>query len=173
MTVGTTATNTVSEALRLVQCAEKDFTLFIEVIEEAAEWMASKGIDQWKPGWHRDNQQYLLPFLNNENIYLAHSGDELAGAFILSYDGGKLWKGRPGNANYLSKLVIRRKFSGHGASLLKQAEDKARDDGALMLRLDCLASNERLCRYYMEKSYEPVATFAHKQLRLLMKEKHL
>ena len=69
-----------------------------------------------------------------------------------------IWADRPeSSALYLSKLVVARDHAGAGLGerILADVERIARERGADWLRLDCVASNELLARYYQRQGYYP------------------
>ena len=58
-----------------------------------------------------------------------------------------VWSDVGGNA-YLHRMAVRRQEPGLGAVILAWAQDLARQHGRDALRLDCVASNDRLRAYY-------------------------
>lgn len=87
---------------------------------------------------------------------MARVGRDLAGTLTLQPSDQNSWPDDPpGEALYLHRLVIKRSFArvGLGLALLRAAESVAVERGVQFLRLDCVASNERLRRYYHEAGY--------------------
>ena len=74
---------------------------------------------------------------------------------VLCADADPVWKGVPGPASYLHKLAVDRAFAGrgHGLELLRACEETSRDWQLAKIRLDCVASNARMCRYYEDAGY--------------------
>ena len=69
-----------------------------------------------------------------------------------------IWADMPvDDALYVSKLAVARDAVGRniGAQILDGLEEIARERGAAWIRLDCVASNESLARYYQQRGYYP------------------
>lgn len=59
-----------------------------------------------------------------------------------------LWSDVDGTAGYVHRMAVYRRAAGLGAVMLRWAADAVREHGSDALRLDCVASNARLRRYY-------------------------
>ncbi|KAF9922901.1 hypothetical protein FBU30_006976 [Linnemannia zychae] len=150
---------------------------FIDILESVAERLHANNIRQWPPGMFRNptaradmltgiaNKQYFTidycPSSGNPNIDTPDSTEyEMAGLFLINYDDpfdellwkdylaeqGQDWK----NGLYLHRLVLMTPFKGIGltSKIVEFAEQKVRESGRQFLRLDCMADNERLRRFY-------------------------
>lgn len=84
---------------------------------------------------------------------------EIAGLFLLNDEDpfdALLWKGFAEDwldALYLHRLLVKERFQGCGLTgkVMAFAEDRVRQAGRHFLRLDCLAGNLPLRRFYKEK----------------------
>ncbi|GJJ71642.1 hypothetical protein EMPS_03992 [Entomortierella parvispora] len=89
----------------------------------------------------------------------AGQGAEIAGLFLLNDEDpfdALLWKGFAEDwldALYLHRLLVKEPFQGCGLTgkVMAFAEDRVRQMGRHFLRLDCLAGNLPLRRFYKEK----------------------
>jgi len=61
-------------------------------------------------------------------------------------------------ARYLHKLAVGRGYPSLGRLLVQLAESIARNEGATFLRLDCVALNLRLRRYYQDLAFSTAPT---------------
>ncbi|KAF9123686.1 hypothetical protein BG015_005269, partial [Linnemannia schmuckeri] len=147
---------------------------FIDILEEAAEWLHSNNIKQWPPGMFRTpaSRASMLTGIANKHYYTIdyhHPSEagtykrEIAGLFVTNYDDpfdeilwkeyltnqGKDWK----DALYLHRLVLRAPYKGVGLTpkIIEFVEGKVQESGRHFLRLDCLAENERLRKFYGTK----------------------
>lgn len=59
-----------------------------------------------------------------------------------------VWSDVDGNAAYVHRMAVSRRERGLGAVILAWVKEFARQQGCDTLRLDCVASNERLRGYY-------------------------
>lgn len=84
-----------------------------------------------------------------------------------------VWTDPGRDAWYVSKLAIRRDEAGRGLGLrlLGDAEARARARGAGAVRLDCMADNPALVRYYLRAGYAARGEAEVKGFRLLRYEK--
>ncbi|KAF9994399.1 hypothetical protein BGZ79_000842 [Entomortierella chlamydospora] len=88
-----------------------------------------------------------------------HDVVQIAGLFVINYDNSFdeiLWKGFAEDwkdALYLHRLVIRKLYQGLGVTpkIVEFVENKVKEAGRHYLRLDCLAGNASLRRFYREK----------------------
>jgi GNAT superfamily N-acetyltransferase len=86
--------------------------------------------------------------------WLALSDAALIGTITVDYD-DPAWSDLPGNAAYVHRLSVPMHGTGLGGNLLAWAAGEAAAIGRDRLRLDCLASNSRLCRYYADLGFRP------------------
>ncbi|MGW7547556.1 tyrosine-protein phosphatase [Streptomyces sp. NPDC054770] len=133
-----------------------DARTLVRLRDSAALWQLARGIDQWKPG-EKDETHFRTRMREGE-VWLAHSGPHLAGAYELWWDDPAAWGPRPADAGYLHRLMTTPHTAppGTGRHLLTQAESRITAAGRPFARLDCLASNPRLRAYYESAGYEAV-----------------
>jgi len=142
--------------LRLAAVDEVD--AFVDLLEDAARWMHDRGIDQWRPGAMRAQRSAFDAAQARGEIVVAEQSGRMAGGAILRKEPDPIWADMPvEGALYLSKLVVARDAVGGqlGARMLADVEKIARERGAMWVRLDCVASNEPLARYYQTLGYYP------------------
>ncbi len=160
--------------LRTATTAEVDG--FVELLEDAAEWMREKGIDQWRPGSLREQRAaFVAAQARGEVLVLEQSGRIIGGALLRS-EPDPIWADMPAaGALYVSKLVVARDAvgGGVGARILGDLETIAKERGATWLRLDCVASNDSLARYYQQRGYYPRGRVRSGGLYLLRHDKRL
>jgi GNAT superfamily N-acetyltransferase len=128
----------------------------VSILEEAAAWLRSRGIDQWPAVFRRE---VVADQVSRREVYLGWAGAEAAGTFSLQAADPVMWGERAPDALYLHGLAVRRHHAGLGRELLAWAERAAGAAGKRYLRLDCMAANPRLRAYYER------AGFAHRGTR--------
>jgi GNAT superfamily N-acetyltransferase len=132
--------------------------------QEAADWLAGKGLDQWQPGQPRiGSVARTLEAIERGECYLTYDGDELVGTITIDdRPDAEFWTEaeRAEPAVYLHRMVIARRYAGRdlGVVLLDLAENVASRAGASWLRLDAWKTNTALHRYYMDQGFEHVRT---------------
>jgi len=130
--------------IRLATDADLDDVL--EVLNEAARWLASRGINQWRAdGFPRD---LVAGDIACSEAYVARLDSRAVGTFTLQWSDDAFWPGAAGEAGYVHRIAVRRDARGLGPDLLKAAERATVAAGRKLLRLDCYAGNDVLCRYY-------------------------
>lgn len=132
-----------------------DLDTVLAILEEAARWLAGKGIDQWRPGSFP--RQSIADAIARGEVILARLGEEAVGTLTLQWSDELFWGAGPPDAGYLHKLAIRRAFAGQelGRSLLGWTERTVAAAGKQYLRLDCTGENEALCAYYERAGFAP------------------
>ncbi len=129
---------------------------YIDLLEEAADWLWAKGVRQWRPGEHRAARAELLAQLHTGCLILAEEDGRLAGGCLLTEVAPACWPDAASDAFYLSGLVVARWAAGRdmGARILDAAAEAARCRGKSRLRLDCWDGNDFLKGYYRARGFE-------------------
>ncbi len=135
---------------RITVADEGSLDSVVDLLEEAAAWLWSRGIHQWEPGSMRAQRPVFLRWLRSGGLAVATSGHELAGACFLVDEPSREWAGKAGPALYLHKLAVARAHAGRGVAdqLLGWCVERARERGVPLLRLDCWDGNATLRAYY-------------------------
>lgn len=129
------------------------------LLDDAARWLESRGIDQWKPGRFADEVRQTIA---SGELFVARRGGALVGCFMLDTQDPqevRRWFAEQGRvaapAAQLSRLAVAREASGRGlgAELLDAACARAAQLGFDYVRLHCPAENGRLRRYYLEAGF--------------------
>jgi ribosomal protein S18 acetylase RimI-like enzyme len=132
----------------------EDADTFVEIHEEAARWLWEQGIRQWQPGVFQ--KAWIADPIERGELYLATRGTEALGTVMLQWSDEYTWGKRPSDAGYIHGLRVRRSVAGQGLgrAMLRWAEREIARAGRSIARLDCIASNQRLCAYYLAAGYE-------------------
>jgi GNAT superfamily N-acetyltransferase len=129
-----------------------DLEKILEILEEIRIWLADSGVAQWP---FPITAEWVRERLDRREFHLAKIGGETVGVFRLLDSDPGLWEENPGEALYIHSLAVPRRWKGHGIGrcILLWAEAYATGDDRAFLRLDCLAENETLCRYYEQAGF--------------------
>jgi ribosomal protein S18 acetylase RimI-like enzyme len=131
----------------------------LAILEEACQWLATKGIDQWPKNLDHPAGPFSRAFLTEKaergELYLAWRGEQPVGTLRLQWSDPFFWGEQPDDAGYVHGLAISRAVGGQGVglALLRWAERAAAAAGKRFLRLDCMAENPALCDYYERAGY--------------------
>ncbi|GAA3770999.1 GNAT family N-acetyltransferase [Streptomyces chiangmaiensis] len=82
--------------------------------------------------------------------------DRVVGAWELWWEDEDAWGPQPPTAGYVHRLMVDHSSvpPGTGLQLLRVAERRVAEAGLPLVRLDCLAGNERLNAYYLNAGYQ-------------------
>jgi ribosomal protein S18 acetylase RimI-like enzyme len=140
--------------LEVSQAGRDDVDAIVGVLSEAARWLLARGIVQWPDPFPRDRVARLV---ERGEFRLAQADGETVATFVLRWNDPTFWGERPPDAGYVHALAVGRAWAGRGvgARLLEWAEDEVGRAGRRFLRLDCLAENGALRRYYERLGFEP------------------
>jgi GNAT superfamily N-acetyltransferase len=116
----------------------------LRVLDEAAAWLRSRGIAQWPARFEPSRARASI---ERGETWLVEVNGLVSATVTLDWS-DPLWDEVPGNAAYLHRMAVRRRSAGLGRDILAWAAGVAREHGRDALRLDCVASNERLRAYY-------------------------
>ena len=108
------------------------------LIREAADWLTQKGMQLWGP--NETSYEELVRVARKGELIIGRVGDEAAACMFMHDEDRLFWPHVvPGEAFYLHRLAVKRKYAGRGFShaMLEWAEAEARAKGRKFLRLDC------------------------------------
>jgi GNAT superfamily N-acetyltransferase len=130
-----------------------ELNLFMEILDQAADWLVSKGIHQWISPIPKKTWEIVTRGIDRGNVFLLKSEnhDQALGTLHLEWVNSLYWPRDPTGAGYVYNLAIRpdNMGLGIGRAILKWARNYVRSQGIAYLRVDCSAQNEKL-RYYYE-----------------------
>jgi ribosomal protein S18 acetylase RimI-like enzyme len=147
--------------VRIVQAGPEDLGVYVAILEEIAEWLASRQLSHVKPGTYRTAEAYLLDSIRTGEVHLACLGQERVGTLRLLLSDAVVWPEITSeDAVYLYNLTVRRKWArqGLGCRMLEWVESRSREMGRPRVRLDCFADNPFLERYYLDAGYRDRGT---------------
>jgi hypothetical protein len=133
--------------VRRAELVELD--VVVQVLEEASAWLRSRGIDQWPATLSTD---WIGPPVERGETWLASVAGEVAGTLTLAAH-DPAWPDDERDVTFVHRLAVRRTHPGLGLRLLDWASGGARAQGHRALRLDCVATNSRLRRYYEDAGF--------------------
>ena len=141
---------------RIVAAERGDLDRYIDLLEELADWLETRGIRQWPRGRVRRSAAYFAGSIDRQEVQLAFIGDDLAGTLRLLMSDPIVWpEFTDDDAVYVYNLAVRRTWAGHelGGRLLDWAERRAESLGRRFVRLDCVPDNTFLREYYERKGF--------------------
>jgi GNAT superfamily N-acetyltransferase len=143
-----------------------DLDHVVGLVQEAAAWLRSKGIDQWQEPWpdRAGQRERILNDLLKGKTWLVREGKIIVATITIDTDEPldlherPVWPSdksqRP--ALYVRRVIVSRRYArcGLGAALLDWAADVAeRDHGAELIRIDVRTTNEKLHDYYKRQHF--------------------
>jgi GNAT superfamily N-acetyltransferase len=142
-------------SVEITLAVSADIDDVLDVLNEAARWLASRGINQWRvDGFTRE---LIAGDISRGEVYVAKRDRRAAGTFTLQSSGELFWPGAAEEAGYIHRIAVRRDARGLGTELLKFAERITAEMDRKLLRLDCFAGNAALCSYYERAGFVRVA----------------
>jgi hypothetical protein len=146
--------------IALRRATVEDGAIAIRLIEEAAEWLRSKGTDQWARPWPnqagRDSR--ILTSLRQGKTWIGWDNDIPAATITADPEDDPNWPEEflRDPAVYVHRLVVGRPYKGVGlgAALLDWAGVRARRDyGARWIRISAWTTNVPLHAYYLREGF--------------------
>lgn len=142
------------DSLRAAVAGIDELDLVASILEEAAAWLAARGIRQWPA---RFRPEVIQPAIEAGETWLFRVDGEAAGTITID-DADPVWADSGDPALYLHRLAIRRSFPGLGGRILDWADARAATQGRRYLRGDCLAANDALLAYYLRAGFSTRGT---------------
>ena len=143
-------------SLRIVRAQINDLDTIVAILEEGARWLSDEGIEQWPVGLFSALPHLIADGIAAGEFHLVYLGETPVGALRLQWSDERMWPGADdGEAGYVHSLAVRRAWSGRGIGrqMLAWSEAEVAAAGRAYLRLDCVAHNVRLLRYYEEAGF--------------------
>ncbi len=136
--------------LRVAAASEPD--LSAEIIEEVAAWGAAAGMPSWSPGSFTGPGSVGVSRLRGDiasgGLYLIWRGDRPIGTLSLLDRDPVFWPDGGDAALYLHRFAVSRAAAGAGRFAVEWCLSETRRRGRSHVRLDCLADNPGIRRYY-------------------------
>jgi GNAT superfamily N-acetyltransferase len=152
--------------MRIAPAGRDDLANLIAFRDEAARWLAARGIDQWSETWPSDDLMVegMLRNISAGESFIVWDQDGTPAATITLNRWAKpeLWtpEERAEPALYAHKATVARVYAGEGlgAELLDWAGTRAANEGARWLRVDAWTTNDKLQQYYRDQGFAHVRT---------------
>jgi protein-tyrosine phosphatase len=129
-----------------------DATGASEILQEAATWLLSKGIQQWRPEWF--GVAWAERQIAKGTLYLGFIDNLPVATIRLLWEDPDIWGPRALDAGYVHSLAVRRANAGVGRYLIAWAAEQVRAAGRSYLRLDCWDGNTQLRSYYTSLGFD-------------------
>jgi ribosomal protein S18 acetylase RimI-like enzyme len=161
-----TSVDTEAGVLTISRAGLADYEAVMGILREAADWLLASGNPQWHSGWKhwQDDigERVLRDSLEHHEVYLARRDALPVGTLRIHWNDAETWgkRGDDGSAGYIHAVAITRSVAGMrvGERLLEWAVETIATRGRRFARLDAMASNAALCRYYEERGFQPLGT---------------
>ena len=157
----------------VVEATSSEVGIVLEILNEAAGWLRSKGIDQWQSRYF--TRSLLLEGIGRGEVYLARQDNRVIGTITLQWSDAMFWGDDVMDAGYFHRLAVKRECAGNGLGrvLVEWAENRAKAAGKRFLRLNCTFGNHRLRQYYEDMGFAYRGEAKLRDLRFALYEKQL
>ena len=143
--------------LSIVAAQSDDLGRYLDLLEEVANWLETRGIRQWPPGNFRRSADYYAESIKRQEVQMGFFGNELVGTLRVLLREPIVWpEVIEEDAIYVYNLAVRRAWAnqGMGGRMLEWAGGRAASLGRKYVRLDCVTDNEFLRDYYTQAGFE-------------------
>ena len=142
-----------------IELAEiNDIKDIMKMIHNCANDLISKNILQWNEKY--PNRDIFLSDIEKKNLFILKNNSGIIGCIALSHEKDieytdVKWLTKDDKNLYLHRLAVDPKFQkkGIGKLLMDFAEDYARNNKFISVRLDTFSKNERNNRFYKSRKY--------------------
>lgn len=149
----------------------------LQILKEGAETLRARGIDQWQ-GWHAPDAERLAwvqDGLDKGEFHFLEAEGQTIGMYRFLHEDELYWGPQTVKARYVHSLAVRAAWGGLGIGtrLMEHLFEQAREEGAEVFRLDCLATNPALRRYYEALGFVAVGETGLRGQRFTLFERKL
>ncbi|MBW7456725.1 GNAT family N-acetyltransferase [Paenibacillus sepulcri] len=147
--------------INVFQAKSEDTEDVLQLLVRTAEWLRSKNSTQWSGLLQGEDSHRTPEAIKRGEVYIFMQGEVLAGMVMLMLKESawdrELW-GEEGHESsvYLHRLNINREAAGTnlGEAIVRWAGSGIHFAGKDRIRLDCIANNPVLNRFYRSCGYE-------------------
>ncbi len=142
--------------LNLKQASIFEFDTIFNVLHENAIWLLSKDIFQWPLDWLESLKPEIKVSITSGLFYIAEVDHKKVAVVEIKTEPEEIWNNDTTRALYIHKLAIIREYENcHlGQEILSLITLKAIHENIKILRLDCVAHNNKLRSYYESCGFE-------------------
>jgi GNAT superfamily N-acetyltransferase len=139
--------------MRVERARDVDADAVLALLDEAAVWLTARDIVQWRPG--ALPRRVIDAGVARGEVFVVRGEGGLDAALTLAESDLEIWGPDDGSALYLHRLAVARACAGRGLGrrLLAWARSEVVTRGRARLRLDCVATNDFLRRYYATEGF--------------------
>ena len=147
--------------LRFKEAGTEELEEALAFFKAASLALREKNLSQWHY-WDQPPEEKISwvrqGFEKREFFFVYDESDQKVGMFRLLDTDTLYWndRGLENNTRYVHSLVISRNKTGKGIGncILQKLRDQLKKNGISKFRLDCDASNKRLCKYYEDFGFK-------------------
>ena len=158
--------------INLRQIKEAEFDATYEILHESAMWLLSKEIIQWPLDWLESIRTAIKASIDAGLFYAVEIDNNLAAVCEITFAPEVLWNNNQTEALYIHKLAIRRHYANQnlGRNILHLIMLEAKQRNIHLLRLDCVAHNNKLRQYYESCGFNLKGVVETKDVNLALYE---
>lgn len=138
---------------------QSEIEKIITITQACAAQMIAEGIFQWNQ--HYPNKLAFEKDLQREELYVLELDQKVVGCITISTWKDEeykpiSWLTPDSNHRYIHRLAVHPSYQGKGwaRALMDFAEEHARKEGAISIRLDTFSKNVRNQRFYEARGYQ-------------------
>jgi len=147
--------------MRIAQGTHHDLPAIMALIKAVVTHMNSIGIDQWHEGY--PNKKVIGEDLDSQTLFTGWINDRLMAVNVINEVYDKEydvldWLTPRGKSLYVHRLAVHPDFQkkGYARMFMDYAEEKAKKEGFLSVRLDTYTGNPRNVKFYSNRGYQPI-----------------
>ena len=121
--------------------------IILQILQETQKWLWDNGINQWTLPFEA---KWIKQSIEKREFFIATLDDEIVAIFRLVDTDPFIWEDNSNEAIYIHSLAVLQQWRGQGIGdqILHWIEAYSKQHRYRFLRLDCMAENNRLCRFY-------------------------
>ena len=134
-----------------------DLPAILSVLQDAAKLPRARGLDMW--AWVRmpAGEKLVADRIASGGFYIGALNDKPVCTVRVEWSDSEIWDeaGDDGRAGYIHSLAVVRGLNGNGigSAMLDWSQQIIAGRGRTLQRLDCMAENPRLCKYYADLGF--------------------
>lgn len=153
-----------------------ELEVVLQLLKDAAIRLQQDNVDQWKH-WLKPTTQDIKWIKEGveKNEFHFVMLESCIGLFRLSNEDPMYWGHEPEAAKYIHSFVIKKSHAGKniGVKVIDLIGRMALKENVVILRLDCISANRKLCDYYEDQGFNFVREKTLEDAKFNLYEKRL
>lgn len=141
------------DGLSVRKATHEDVNDILSIIQGRCKWLDEKQIEQWNTT-RTYQEDYYKQKIDDDKFYVGVYQDKVVGTFMMQKS--THYADEEDNIIYIHHLAADKNYPGIGFEMFSEIKKLARSNNVHTIRLDSIATNEKLSGYYERLGFKKI-----------------